>query len=231
MSKTVKRELVYWLLIFLWTAWDVVVNYISVFTIHFEPTKQFNAYFILAAVILFEYLLICFPYVSGRKMLQLPALGKKRAVLASVALTCLFPLWLIISVIFSTFFEMPNDPTFSTLEPLNSASFSLIMMALTLVLLRIIKLRPPKGKRLFVCFLPVLISALVGLALIHIFNTGFWINKYGLIGMTPERKLHWDWVYDYFSDMSVSIPPVTASVTVYEAVKCHHEQSEREYIH
>lgn len=221
LSKTDKRELVYWIMLFAWAAFNYYYS--------FQLRPSYVVFVIISFVssLLFPYLLICFPYLSLRNAFALPELGKMRTVWAAVALLCLLPLWLIISALVSICFSEHFSPYFTynheiiyELQPLGSICFNMILLILTLVLLRIVKLRPPKGKRLFICFLPVLTFTVEGVLILLISGSGCWISDFTSGGMGRINE-----VFEYFSYVTLVISIFTASVTVYEAVKYHHEQA------
>lgn len=214
--KPVNYALLYWLSVFVWAAGGELSFFLDYHS-YFSDTAEY----IIICLLLLMVPFICAPYIYGRKVLWLPALGKGRTAFAIAALLCLIPLGLIVSVIPADFYVYSSDTMTATPEPLNSTCINLVMLGLTLLLLRIVKLRLPRGKRLFACFLPVLIPALLGVIIILATGRDFWMVEY----FTGDVPWSADWVQEYFTFTSLWLSPLTASVTVYEAVKYHHEQA------
>lgn len=174
-----------------------------------------------------HYLLFLFSCKKGLQIFEMPTPSLKRVIFAALAAVCLIPLFYIIA-----FFV--NIPAFmgdnaEQFEPFFSMNLHLSFLLAGLVTLRILGFRPPRGKCLLMCFLPMLVFATVGTVLILISGTGFWLSEsyiYAAIEeMPPIQRWLSEITAEYFTYATLPIYFVISSFTVYWTMKYNHELS------
>lgn len=200
----------YWLLPALMIAFFYLCGVIS--------SKIYNPVVLLCFLFFLpHYLIFLFSYTTGRKIFSLPRPSRKRAIIAALAAVVLIPLFYF-SVLILFFISHNVQP-----EPFFSLCLNIAILLAWLIDLRMLGLCPPRGKQLFICFVPMLVFAAIGTALILILDTGFWVSLVDSIG--PEQHNR-EIVTNYFIVFGLFIPLVTGSFTMYWTMKYNREQSE-----
>lgn len=224
------RKIRYWLLpVWVLALWLLLVILEPIFG--FLDPKEFNSGFLwLFSYIFFlflpVYLLFLCSCILGLKIFELPRPSNKRFVIAVLAAVCLIPLFFITALGISPFVFMGDYG--EQLEPFFSALPNMAVLLAWLIVLRILGLRLPRGKCLFMCFLPVLVFAAVGTALILLSGSGFWFDDYRFDGIEKLTATQW-WFYeiarDYFGGLVYCCSYIVISFTVYWTMKYNREQA------
>ena len=171
-------------------------------------------------------LLLLWSYIKGLKFFSLPRPGNTRFIITVLAAAPLFLL------LISAGYEISDclfvDFNCITSEPFYSATINCTYLLCTLLILRIAGLRLPKGKALFMCFLPVLLFAAGKLALIFFSGFSYQREEEIILDMIPERYgddfglsvLHYCKLFEYFYTL------VIIFFTMYWTMKYNREQAE-----
>ena len=211
------RKIIYWLLPVFGIAYYGLLRII--------PKTDFYDQSFWFLILLPHYLLFLFSYTMGQQIFELPKPSVKRAIFAALAAVVLIPLFYLIVFITNTL-EFWGDYN-EQLEPICTLCINLAFFLSVLTTLRILGLRPPRGKCLLMCFLPVLLFAALGTVLILILDTGFWVYHNSFNSLPIDQRNHMEIVSDYFNAFELYSPFVTSSFTLYWTMKYHHKQAEK----
>lgn len=211
------RKIIYWLLPVFGIAYYGILRII--------PKTGFYDQSFWFLILLPHYLLFLFSCVTGQKIFELPKPSVKRVIFAAPAAVVLIPLFYLIVFITNTL-EFWGDCN-EQLEPVCTLCINLAFFLSGLTTLRILGLRPPRGKCLLMCFLPMLVFAALGTVLILILDTGFWVYHNSFNSLPIDQRNHMEIVSDYFNAFELYSPFVTSSFTVYWTMKYSHEQTEK----
>ena len=178
-------------------------------------------------LLLSHYLLFLFLCKKGLQIFEPPTPSTKRSLFALLAAVCLIPLFYMAAYKINAV-ALAGDYD-KRLEPVYSMNLHLAFLLAGLVTLRILGFRPPRGKCLLMCFLPMLVFATVGTALILIACSGFWLSEsyiYAAIEeMPPIQRWLSEITAEYFTYATLPIYFVISSFTVYWTMKYNHELS------
>ena len=172
------------------------------------------------------YLLFIWSYIKGLKIFSLPKPSVKNFIVGVLAVVFFIPL----VIYFALFAALLGD--YGELEPLSGLIFILSFMLGGIIILFMFGLHPPKGKCLIMCFLPALIFEAIGIVLILISGTGFWIDNEIFITTHAMRFPSIDsrlsaLTVKYFTYVPAFVLFIESSFTVYWTMKYNHEQTEK----
>lgn len=169
------------------------------------------------------YLLFIWSYIKGLKIFELPKPSVKDFVLGVLAAVFAIPLLFFISLSVSQSWGR------GILEPLSALIFILSFLLDGLIILVIFELRTPRRRCLFMCFLPALLYAAIGIVLILIPGTGFWVHSdyvyASMEELTPIQRQLSVLTAKYFTYFASCFSFVESSFTVYWTMKYNHELS------
>lgn len=181
-------------------------------------------FYILFFLFLPLYLLLLLSCLKGFKLFSLPKPKRGQSLAAAFAALVLIPVFFFAAILIAEYVFWTTSLYFLLL--------SIALFFAALIILRILGIRPPRGKCLLMCFLPMLVFAIVGAVLVAAAFWGFDLDFSHAQQLTPVQKTVEEIVDHYFFEqLGYFCSYVSTSFTVYWTVKYHHEQSEREYIH
>lgn len=112
------------------------------------------------------YLLFLLSCVNGFKLFSMPKPERGLSFTAAFVAMYMIPVVFVVAIVVASEFNEYKLLSFSLL-------FSIALSLVALIVLCILGIRPPRGKCLFMCFLPVLILALIGTLILLVAVLGF----------------------------------------------------------
>lgn len=216
------RKIRYWLVpVWLFLFYLIFFNVLG--SIVSDPVFYFRYlwFFILLPPLPPLYLLLLCSYVKGQKIFALPNPERRTAILSALVALIIIPLLFLPALFAAVFFNQP--------EPFSSLLLNIALLLSTLISLRSLGLRPPNGKSLSMCFLPMLVYAALGTGLILVSGISFFIGR-GLREATDllpaAQIILQSLTFKYFGDFELFISFYTVSFTVYWMMKYNHERAE-----